>query len=119
MSALCDELFDAILMARQRVYAVADATPLEEVPANLPFRLFVKREDLGPIKAYKWRGAYNPRPRSGTAAGRNYPTSEVNGSSREELPHVRGQGRRQRGATPRPRSGGFAGTGGPRGPIPR
>ena len=46
-------------MARQRVYAVADATPLEEVAADLPFRLFVKREDLGPIKAYKWRGAYN------------------------------------------------------------
>ncbi len=59
MSALSDELFDAILMARQRVYAVADATPLEEVSASLPFRLFVKREDLGPIKAYKWRGAYN------------------------------------------------------------
>lgn len=59
MSALCDELFDAILKARQRVYAVAEATPLEEVAADLPFRLFVKREDLGPIKAYKWRGAYN------------------------------------------------------------
>lgn len=59
MSALCDELFESILMARQRVYAVADATPLEEVAADLPFRLFVKREDLGPIKAYKWRGAYN------------------------------------------------------------
>ncbi len=58
-SALCDELFEAILMARQRVYAVSGATPLEEVAANLPFRLFVKREDLGPIKAYKWRGAYN------------------------------------------------------------
>lgn len=60
MSALCDELFEAILTARQRVYAVSGATPLEEVSAaNLPFRLFVKREDLGPIKAYKWRGAYN------------------------------------------------------------
>lgn len=47
-------------MARQRVYAVANPTPLEElVGTNLPFRLFVKREDLGPIKAYKWRGAYN------------------------------------------------------------
>lgn len=46
-------------MARQRVYAVADATPLEEMNADLPFRLFLKREDLGPIKAYKWRGAYN------------------------------------------------------------
>lgn len=60
MSALCDELFKAILTARQRVYKVAGATPLEEVSsASLPFRLFVKREDLGPIKAYKWRGAYN------------------------------------------------------------
>ena len=47
-------------MARQRVYAVAPATPLELVVApELPFSLYVKREDLGPIKAYKWRGAYN------------------------------------------------------------
>lgn len=60
MSALSEEVFDAVLMARQRVYAVANPTPLEElVGTNLPFRLFVKREDLGPIKAYKWRGAYN------------------------------------------------------------
>lgn len=59
MSSLSDQLFDAILMARQRVYAVADATPLELMNADLPFRLFLKREDLGPIKAYKWRGAYN------------------------------------------------------------
>lgn len=60
MSALCEEVFNAILMARQRVYAVANPTPLEElVGSGLPFRLFVKREDLGPIKAYKWRGAYN------------------------------------------------------------
>lgn len=60
MSALCDELFEAILTARQRVYAVAGATPLEEAAGTgLPFRLFLKREDLGPIKAYKWRGAYN------------------------------------------------------------
>ena len=32
---------------------------MEEVKADLPCRLFVKREDLGPIKAYKWRGSYN------------------------------------------------------------
>ena len=31
--------------------------------------------------------------------------SEVRGSGREEPPHVRGQGRWLRGATPRPRSG--------------
>ena len=40
-------------------------------------------------------------------------------SSQEELPHVRGQGRRPGGETPRPRSGGCAGTGGPRGATPR
>ena len=56
---LRDRLFESILLARQRVYAVGTATPLEEVKADLPFRLFAKREDLGPIKAYKWRGSYN------------------------------------------------------------
>ena len=56
---LRDRLFESILLARQRVYEVGSATPLEEVKADLPFSLFVKREDLGPIKAYKWRGAYN------------------------------------------------------------
>lgn len=56
---LRERLFESILLARQRVYAVGSATPLEEVQADLPFRLYVKREDLGPIKAYKWRGAYN------------------------------------------------------------
>ncbi|MCR5184404.1 MAG: pyridoxal-phosphate dependent enzyme [Opitutales bacterium] len=60
MSELSDKLLNAILMARQSVYAVSKATPTEElVGTGLPFRLFVKREDLGPIKAYKWRGAYN------------------------------------------------------------
>ena len=47
-------------MARQRVYAVGDPTPLEQLPmANYDFEVWAKREDLGPIKAYKWRGAYN------------------------------------------------------------
>ena len=31
-----------------------------------------------------------PSPRSGMAAGRSYPTSEVRGGSREELPHLQG-----------------------------
>ena len=35
--------------------------------------------------------------------------------SQEELPHVRGQGQQLGGATPRPRRGGCAGTGEPRG----
>ena len=39
-------------------------------------------------------------------------------SGREELPHVRGLGRRPRGATPHPRSGGCVGAGGPRGATP-
>ena len=53
-------LFEEILMARQRVYAVGEATPMERLPmAEYDFEVWAKREDLGPIKAYKWRGAYN------------------------------------------------------------
>lgn len=54
-----DRLFNEILMARKRVYAVAGPTPLREVALPLDARVFVKREDLSPIHAYKWRGAYN------------------------------------------------------------
>ena len=60
MSALKDQLFEEILQARQRVYAVGEPTPLQRL--NLPgvdAVVYAKREDLGPIKAYKWRGAYN------------------------------------------------------------
>ncbi len=60
MSSLRDQLFDEVLQARQRVYAVGEPTPLQRI--NLPgvdAEVYVKREDLGPIKAYKWRGAYN------------------------------------------------------------
>ena len=81
-------------------------------------------------------------PRSGAVAGRSYPASEVSGGQ-EEIPCVRGQGRWPWGATPSPRpraaagrshphprpgpaagrsnrrSSGCAGTGGPRGAIPR
>ena len=35
------------------------------------------------------RGA-TPRPRSGAAAGRTYPTPEARGRSREEQPHIQG-----------------------------
>ena len=52
------------------------------------------------------------------AAERSYPASEVRSSSREELSPARGQGQRLGGATPRPRSSGCVGTGGPRGAIP-
>ncbi len=55
-----DELFDAILRARQRVYEVGSCTPLQLLDIkNIDAQIYVKREDLGPIKAYKWRGAYN------------------------------------------------------------
>ena len=60
-----------------------------------------------------------PRPRSGAAAGRNYPASEVRGSGPEDLSHTGGQGPRLGGAIPPPRSGGCVRTGGPRGAIPR
>lgn len=56
-----DRLFDEILRARTRVYHAGEPTPLQ--PLHLPeagsCEVFVKREDLGPINAYKWRGAYN------------------------------------------------------------
>ena len=55
-----DKLFEEILAARERVYALGDVTPLQrlDVPGS-DCEVWVKREDLGPIKAYKWRGAYN------------------------------------------------------------
>jgi len=55
-----NRLFDEILTARERVYAVGDVTPLQKLPLPaLDAEVWVKREDLGPIKAYKWRGSYN------------------------------------------------------------
>ena len=77
----------------------------------------------------QWRGA-TPCRRSGAAAKsarlqqhRNgqeeLPKSEVRGGGREELPSIRGQGRQPGGPTPRLRSSGCAGAGGPRGAIPR
>ncbi len=56
---LRDDLFEQILMARQRVYAVAPPTPLERIPLPVDAEVWIKREDLSPIHAYKWRGAYN------------------------------------------------------------
>ena len=52
-------LYQEILQARQRVYTVGEPTPLDRVvvPGGVP--VYLKREDLSPIHAYKWRGAYN------------------------------------------------------------
>ena len=60
MSILSDRLSAEILQARQRVYTVGEPTPLQRL--NLPgiqAPVYAKREDLGPIRAYKWRGAFN------------------------------------------------------------
>jgi threonine dehydratase len=56
---LRDQLFDAILKARQRVYAVGERTPLERIELKGGGTVHLKREDLSPIHSYKWRGAYN------------------------------------------------------------
>lgn len=49
-----------ILFARERVYRFGRATPLERLilPGPGP-EIWVKREDLSAVKAYKWRGAGN------------------------------------------------------------
>lgn len=52
-------LFQSILEARQRVYAVGSPTPLEHVTLPNGGEVYLKREDLSPIHAYKWRGSYN------------------------------------------------------------
>src|SRR5690554_4640650 len=59
-NSLRDALFQEIFHARQRVYAVGSPTPLQplEIP-GLRAQVWAKREDLSPIKAYKWRGAFN------------------------------------------------------------
>jgi threonine dehydratase len=54
-----ERLFREVLMARQRVYAVGCPTPLERLDLPFPGEVYLKREDLSPINAYKWRGAYN------------------------------------------------------------
>ncbi len=59
--APADQLVEEILRARTRVYRAGQPTPLQPIrlPNTGPCEVFVKREDLGPINAYKWRGAYN------------------------------------------------------------
>jgi threonine dehydratase len=47
-----------ILFARERIYRFGQPTPLEHLPLE-GIDVWVKREDLSPIKAYKWRGACN------------------------------------------------------------
>lgn len=59
-ASLQGALQQEILFARQRIYDLGQPTPLERL--QLPgggAEVFIKREDLSPIHAYKWRGAYN------------------------------------------------------------
>jgi threonine dehydratase len=56
--SLTRTLRQEILFARRRIYEVGQATPLESIELD-DLSLFIKREDLSPIHAYKWRGAYN------------------------------------------------------------
>lgn len=59
-NALERRLRQEILFARERVYRFGSATPLERLvlPGVGP-EVWVKREDVSPVKAYKWRGACN------------------------------------------------------------
>lgn len=50
--SLRDSLSNEILLARQRVYAAREPTPLERLDAGLPAEVWVKREDRPPIHAY-------------------------------------------------------------------
>lgn len=54
-----ENLFSEILRARRHVYELAPPTPLQKLEVPEAGELFIKREDLSPIHAYKWRGAYN------------------------------------------------------------
>jgi threonine dehydratase len=56
---LKSRLFNEILLARQRVYAAGQPTPLDRIQLPSGPEVYLKREDLSPIHAYKWRGAYN------------------------------------------------------------
>lgn len=59
MSVAPELLFEEILKARQRVYQIAQPTPLQQLVLEEGEQVYIKREDLSPIYAYKWRGAYN------------------------------------------------------------
>src|SRR5882757_3012788 len=56
------QLRQETLFARERVYRFGLPTPMERLilPGSEPGpEIWIKREDLSPVKAYKWRGACN------------------------------------------------------------
>ncbi|MAZ76641.1 MAG: pyridoxal-5'-phosphate-dependent protein [Micavibrio sp.] len=57
---ILEQLFAEVPKAKENIYKIGKRTPLERISLNGEnFELYIKREDLGPINAYKWRGAYN------------------------------------------------------------
>jgi threonine dehydratase len=56
------ELLDKIYQARERIKNVALHTPLilnENLSKEFSAHVYLKREDLQPVRSYKLRGAYN------------------------------------------------------------
>ncbi len=54
------EIVEEVLRARERIYHVNGATPFQKFRVDtIDADIFLKREDLSAINAYKWRGAYN------------------------------------------------------------
>lgn len=57
---LLEQFYEEVPKAREEIYRVGNPTLLEKTCLNGgEFDLYIKREDLGPINAYKWRGGYN------------------------------------------------------------
>lgn len=56
------ELLDKIYQARERIKGVAEHTPLmlnENLSEEFSAQVYLKREDLQPVRSYKIRGAFN------------------------------------------------------------
>lgn len=59
-SDLLEKFYAEVPKAKEEIYNVGAPTPLEHIELHdTDFDLYIKREDLGPINAYKWRGGYN------------------------------------------------------------
>ncbi len=56
---LSGRLLEESVLARRRVYDHGSHTPLDVLPFPSGARLLLKREDISPMHAYKWRGAFN------------------------------------------------------------
>lgn len=56
---LNEQLLHETLLARRRVYDHGSHTPMDTLHFPAGGQLHLKREDLSPMHAYKWRGAFN------------------------------------------------------------